>query len=267
MPALNADEWLIELASRDDPPTGRDELEPLLARLARSGADRLAPAAGSNELPLADAAQATGVGALGPGLRFAESLGEDPAPVAAALVRLAEYLERFDQLRRLRLAGIDMRLAQKTARELADRTGPARLYERVLETGLVVTYARPYLESNKSGGVGRKREWRPVSAAERALHDWIIDELRHTYHAHADRTPHRTLIDTAALLGIDGPPTLAESSRPLSDSELEAIAELARKQAERFEAKANELGAVLGEERPAPAQYYGTRTRPPPALS
>jgi hypothetical protein len=257
--ALHADEWLIELARRDDPPTGPEELEPLLARLARAGVERLVPAACRNVLPLGDAAQATSIGALGPGLSFAESLEDEPAPVAAALVRLAEYLEQFDQLRRVRLAGIDMRLAQKTALELADPTSLARsLFDRVLETGLVVTYARPYLASNRAG-VGN--EWRPESTDDQALHDWIIDELRHPYHAHADRTSHRTLVDTTALLGIDGPPTLAESARPLTDSELAAIAELARKQAERLEARAQELGVPLGEERPAPAQYYGRRWR------
>jgi hypothetical protein len=73
--------------------------------------------------------------------------------------------------------------------------------------------------------------------------------MRNDYHAHADRTPRRTLLDTTAMLGLDGAPTYAEARWILTEDELERIAELARKQAERFEAAALEAGRELGEQR------------------
>ena len=78
---------------------------------------------------------------------------------------------------------------------------------------------------------------------------WIVDDLRSSYHAHADRTPRRTLLDTAAYLGVEGPPTYAEGWFFLSDAELMSIATLAEKQQVRFETEAVRLGAKLGEER------------------
>ena len=247
MPELVADEWLVELAARDEPPT---VIEPqLLARFARAGVVRLVPSDGTESLAPDDAARAIGIGAHGPGFGFGESFEDESAPAAAALARLCKFVERFDRLRRLRLAAVDMGFVASTARQLADRLGPARLFERVLETGLVVTYARPYLESNRAG-VGRR--WRPESEADRKLHDWIIDELRDPYHAHADRTPRRTLTDTTAYLGLDGPPTYAEAWWRLTDDELARIADLAERQEARFDAAARKVGAELGEERDPP---------------
>lgn len=244
---LEAPAWLTEFAARDDPPT---EIEPqMLARFARAGVVDLAPSDGDTILEVADAARATAVAARGPGFAIAESFEGEPAPVTAALERLCEYIECFDRLRRLRLAAIDMGLVASTARALAHRGGPARLFERVLETGLIVTYARPYLASNRAG-LGRR--WRPESADDRALHDRIIDELRDPYHAHADRTPHRTITDTTECLGLDGPPIFAEAWWRLTDDELTQIAELADRQAARFDAAARELGAELGERRDPP---------------
>jgi hypothetical protein len=244
---LVAEEWLVELAARDDPPS---VIEPqLLARFARAGVVRLVPSDGSETLAVGDAARATGIGAHGPGFGFGESFEDESAPTAAALARLCEFVERFDRLRRLRLAAVDMGLVVSTARQLADRLGPARLFERVLETGLVVTYARPYLESNQAG-VGRK--WRPESEADQKLHDWIIDELRDPYHAHAGRTPRRTLTDTTAFLGLEGAPTYGEAWWRLTDEELPRIADLAERQKARFDRAADEVGAELGEEREPP---------------
>jgi hypothetical protein len=248
---LAAPDWLVELAARDDPPTVIEN--ELLARFRSAGVDELVPTDGTESLPVEDAAQATGIGALGPGFAFGESFEDEPAPLAGALVRLRDQVEGFDLLRRFRLAAIDMRLVEDTARALADRNGPARLFERVLETGLVVTYARPYL-SKGAGGVGYK--WRPTDEADRLLHRRLIDERWHPYHAHADRTPRRTLTDTAAMLGIEGPPNYAEAWWRLTDTELAAIADLARRQRERFEKAAHDAGAELGEQRPDPTEKW-----------
>jgi hypothetical protein len=114
-------------------------------------------------------------------------------------------------------------------------------------------YARPYLERG-SGGVGAR--WRPKDGTDRELHERIIDELRHPYQAHADRTARRTLTDTSALLGLEGPPRFAEEWSRLPDAELERIADLADRQAARFTAAADEIGTQLGEKHDPPGDGW-----------
>lgn len=80
----------------------------------------------------------------------------------------------------------------------------------------------------------------------------MIEELRHPYHAHFGRTPRRTLVDTTQLLGLDGPPTYAQSRWFMTDDELQRLADLARRQGERLEAEANRIGSELGERREGP---------------
>ena len=92
-----------------------------------------------------------------------------------------------------------MRLVEDTARALAGRNGPAssvrpRTRDRPRRD------LRPPFLSKGAGGIGAK--WRPKGDADLALHRRLIDELRHLYHAHADRTPRRMLTDTAAMLGL-----------------------------------------------------------------
>lgn len=247
-PELEWPAWLVELAARDDPPTKLESR--LLSRLTRAGVTDLRPADGTAFLDVADADRARAIGAAGPGFGVIESLEDEAGPTAAALERLCSWVERFDRMRSLRLAAIDMEFVASTARSLADRDGPARLFERVLETGLVVTYARPYLASNRPG-LGKR--WRPESPEDRELHERMVDELRNPYHAHTDRTRHRTLIDTTALLGLDGPPIFAEAWNRLKDDELAQLADLADRQATRFAAAADMIGAELGEQREAPS--------------
>jgi hypothetical protein len=165
-------------------------------------------------------------------------------------MRLCEWVEQYDVLRVLRLGAIDMQNAAAAARALADEDGPARVWQRVLETGLVVTYARPYLESN-TRPVGRK--WWPKDPADRALHERIIRDVRSPYHAHSDRTPHRTLVDTSTMLGLDGPPTFAEGWSVLHVADLKHLAKLAEQQAKRLHDAADTIGAKLGERRAGPS--------------
>lgn len=240
---------LVELAARDEPPTVIGD--GLRGRLAAAGVDMLEPLLGPIEggVEVADRIEELErvrvLYVAGPGLSSQVPLGEGATPVAEALERVLYGVERFDKLRRFRLAAKDMRCVEETARDLLDRDGPARVYERMLETALVVVYARPYLESSTSG-VGRK--WWPAPGPDRDLHERMIETRRHPYHAHSDRTRHRTLIDTTALLGLEGPPTFAEAWWRMTDSELEALADLARRQAQRLEAEGNRIGAELGEE-------------------
>src|SRR5205823_9072349 len=117
--------------------------------------------------------RANAIGAAGPGFAFAEELEDGPTPIADALARLCVWVERYDLLRVLRLGAIDMQFAASAARALADEDGPARLWARVLETGLVVTYARPYLESN-TRPLGRK--WWLDEPTDREPHERIVDD-------------------------------------------------------------------------------------------
>jgi hypothetical protein len=195
-PQLVASEWLVERAATDDPPTELGTV--LLARFARVGVTELSPVTGTTLLDVGEAELANAIAARGPGIAFAESWENEAAPIGGALERLCTFVERFDRLRALRFAASDMRLAGSTARALA-RSGKGRHFRRQLETALVVIYARPYLPSN---GLRLGGRWRPVRTADRELHDRIIDELRDPYHAHADRTGYRTLID---MSGEHGP--------------------------------------------------------------
>lgn len=249
--------WMVDLAARDVPPAELDAS--LLARLKAAGVSEILPADATvpDLLKPDEHERGDAIAATGPGFTFIESIEDGPMAVADALGRLCVTLERYDKLRVFRLAAIDMEFAAATARALADADGPVRIHARVLETGLVVTYARPYISSNRRL-LGRR--WWPTRPEDVALHERIIDELRHPYHAHPDRTALRTLVDTTAMLGIDGPSTFAEGWQRLSGSELEQLAGLAERQAARLAAEADELGAELGEERSEPS-YPRNRSR------
>jgi hypothetical protein len=105
---------------------------------------------------------------------------------------------------------------------------------------MVVTYARPFLESNEAG-LGR-RDW--PKDGDRALHDELVD-LRHQYHAHATHTPRRTLLDSTALLGESGRPIFVESHEELPTWKLRAIADLASRYAEQYASEAETLDVEL----------------------
>jgi len=236
----------LELAAREDPPA--TVVGGLRVRLEDAGVENLDVAVGDPDEGIDLAQEGVGLEKVtaiffgGPGLSFAELLEEEPTPVAAALLRIADFAETFNELRRFRLAALDMRSVETTALALLEHDGPARFFERMLNTAVVVTYARPYL----SGPMRLADLWHPKDD-DLPLHKFVIHTLRHPYHAHPDRTRHRTLIDTTAFLGIKGPPTFREGWHSLRDDELEAIADLAQRQAARLEAEADRLGAALGE--------------------
>jgi hypothetical protein len=168
----------------------------------------------------------------------------DSRPVGEALERLTMMVQRFDQLTRFWLAASDMRLAADTAAALVDareHRGVARIFDRALETSLVVTFVRPYLESNEAG-LGRA--WWPTDQAARELFDELL-ELRHEYHAHAAHTPRRRLENTATLVGGEGRPRYAESWDRLPAFKLHAIEELANRQAARFDDQVEKLDVAL----------------------
>jgi hypothetical protein len=137
-----------------------------------------------------------------------------------------------------------MRLVAHAADALidaAEHDGPARCFDRVIETGMVVTYIRPYLESNEAP-VGGKL-W-PKDPVDVELHK-ELDDLRNEYHAHAGHTPRRRLEIVGH--GATGRPTFAESWTRLSVDELRRIADLAMRQAERFDEHADALDLEMFE--------------------
>jgi hypothetical protein len=247
--AVEASETLVELARSDDPPP---DLKPFLSRLGNAGVTRLWvvtwPSPWRFEVVGGTAAIGHPLAVAGSGydvmIWTAVDWERSSAPITTALNELAEQLQRFDRVRRLKHAASDMRLVADTAAALIDAReadGPARMFDRVLETGMVVTYARPFLESNNAG-VGRRD--RPHDADDRALHDELVD-LRDRYYAHADHGPERTLRNATAMLGQSGRPRFVEQWEQLAPAKLRAIADLATRQAEGFEAEADGLDERL----------------------
>ena len=166
---------LVELAARDDPPMVIDE--PLRARLARAGIDLLEPLLGPwRGVEVADTLdeleQVEALYFAGPGLSSRMPLGDQPTPVAVALERILAGAEPFVELRRFRLAAIDMRLVGQR-RRACSADGAARSFDRMLETALVVTYARYYLRGRLRVPGG----WEPRQA-DRDLHCHVVRELR-----------------------------------------------------------------------------------------
>jgi hypothetical protein len=241
---------LVELAASDDPPT---ELAPYLARLRQSGAIEVYVAKQTEagvlvEISTAEQARAATCAVVARSRRVVASWGIDwqaqsRTPIRDALDRLVDELQTFDKIVRLRLAAKDLELAAHAASgliEAADYRGSARVYERVIETGMVVTYARPFLPSNEAGLGGR---WRPTDENERALHDELVD-LRGEYHAHASHTPQRRLEIMSGFFE-SGPPILAESWTKLPVEKLLLLKEMASRQAERFADEADRLELEL----------------------
>ena len=127
----------------------------------------------------------------------------------------------FETMTRFRLAATDMRLAANAAAALIDANendGPARVWQRVIETGLVTTYARPYLRSNKAR---LPKKSLPPVGPDRELHNELL-ELRSEYYAHAAHTPRRYLENATATFGEEGRPKFTESWERLSTERLRA---------------------------------------------
>jgi hypothetical protein len=127
---------------------------------------------------------------------------------------------------RLTLAVSDMLQAAAAARLLSQRVDPHD--RRALETAISVCYARPWLESNRSGRL--KDKWLPAVGADRDLHKRLL-ELRHRTYAHSDPAGGRK---ASVQLGPEGVRFIGEEWVPVSRADLTAIAELCDRQAQRF---------------------------------
>ncbi len=127
-----------------------------------------------------------------------------------------------------------MKLAAETAEGLIDDESLRGW--RVLETGLVVTYARPYTLDSQRRGL--PEELYP-EGDDRPLHDSLM-ALRDELYAHTDETPHREAVDPF------GDHSYAERyPAGLAETALPRIAGLARRQAERLRAAREALEQEL----------------------
>jgi hypothetical protein len=251
---------MVELAASDNPPT---ELEPFLGQLAKAGAIEFFVARGTAQgalFPISSREQTRGGDTFvaARSVRVLASWQIDwqssGTPLRDALAKLVTELVGFDQIARFRFAASDMNLAAHAAAGLIEARGPhghvasARVFERVIETGMVVTYARPFLENQP--GLGRR--WWPQDEDGRALHEELVD-LRGEYHAHAEHTLHRTL-EIMTGFTQSGRPILSEGWTQLPIHKLRILKDVAERQAERFMAEAERLDLeLLGPvERPVP---------------
>lgn len=255
-PKLQPSTLLIELAAADNPPT---ELKPYVERLDKADAFELRIAARNErgvilfDTTPAESAPGSGTvvwtrNAWVSASEVIDWQGESGAPIRDALDSLLREFEGFDRIARFRFAATDMRLAKDAASGLIaarDNRGMARAFERVIETGMVVTYARPYLPGNYAG-VHESHDdttWWPEDEDGRALHSELID-LRHQYHAHADHSPQR-MLQISPEFGTDERPALLESWSQLPVEKLQLLHDVAAAQAERFQAEADRLSAEV----------------------
>jgi hypothetical protein len=166
------------------------------------------------------------------------------------LVATEEQPAELEPLRgRFRRAGVDelLPVGDELAPDAIEAKGPAldvvtdvdTLVEGPLESGVIVFYARSFTGHARLGD-----RWLPPEGPDRDLHYRLMELRQH--HAHADWTHTRTLVDTNAMLEIDGPPVLAEQRSRLSRDELEQIADLAERQHARFLEAAGWLKIELG---------------------
>lgn len=112
---------------------------------------------------------------------------------------------------------------------------------RTLETGLFITYARPFIEAR---GIGQMKRVPGLSAKLRGFHDDIVNRRNQVY-AHSDRTPLRRILELrdpeqrATWVREQG--ELREEWFPPTRKGLEIMIELARAHLQSF---LDDIGAV-----------------------
>lgn len=221
---LEFPESLRELARGEGRPL--DE-EAIVRRLARARVERIEP----YPVPGFGGVKMT----IGNTLLSADNIwAASSSPVADAMDEAVVLAEKWDLLRRLHSALMDMDQVAHAARELAaakkavkehawsggdadtDETRKLTQLAEVLETGAVTMYARHF-----TGNRRVPRAWEP-RGKRRAAHIRLM-ERRHTVIAHADETGERELVNTNAMLGVPGK-VLAEARRLMPRDDLLELA-------------------------------------------
>lgn len=115
--------------------------------------------------------------------------------------------------------------------------------ERVMVTGLVVTYARPFSKSNTLGAVSGQIA-KIDDERDRELHKWLCSR-RDDLYAHNDMTEFRGVLDWYEMFGI-GRGSYAEQYTSIGKAVLSRIADLAYEFERRFAMRVEEIEAELG---------------------
>lgn len=173
-------------------------------------------------------------------------LPNDPTEKLEALYRrLIAYL----------LGGIDMHDVLETAQYLRGDHADAPSHDsempwrarRTLETGMFVTYARPFTDTRRLG-LPRLKRARDLTSELRESHDEILSR-RHRIYAHTDDTPLRQILqladrdDRAAWVREQG--DLSEQWFPPTREMLEDVIMLAAAHLGSFLAEIDEVRAAI----------------------
>jgi hypothetical protein len=134
---------------------------------------------------------------------------------------------------RLVLAQSDMDQVAVAARRLAEGPRMNRRAERVMWTGIVVTYARPFNKSNRLGAVSG-RIVKLTNPMQKSLHERMC-ELRDELFAHNDETELRQVVE------VSRSGSYSESYTEMDKGALRDIAELATEFEARFASRLDEI--------------------------
>jgi hypothetical protein len=155
------------------------------------------------------------------------------------------------QAHRFEFAVRDMEEVAAAATWLMKRAVPAN-NERVLLTGLIVSYGRPFTDQGVGAIDGRK--FAPRDPDLRQLHERLLYERDRRF-AHTDETPGRFIAENVRdlfgmpieLMDIQPGSAVEFVVETLAPTELPAVAALAKGQAERFRVEAKKARAASPE--------------------
>jgi hypothetical protein len=135
----------------------------------------------------------------------------------------------------------DMHHAKVAARAWAERPGNDAIH-RILQTAMIVIYARPFTRSEFFDLKNAGRDYRPADEALAALHDDLLD-MRHRAIAHTDKpSKSRRSIEVAAAGSAFG---MEEEYAVFTRDSLEALLTLFESQKIRFETDALRINREL----------------------
>jgi hypothetical protein len=162
------------------------------------------------------------------------------------MVQQATKERLLREVKRLVLAKSDMRQVSIAADYLNTYATKMNSHVvRVMWTGIVVTYARPF-SKNKGVGAVEGRLIRLDDHMQRSLHGQLC-ELRNQLFAHTDETELRGIVDASELL--DGAEGYVEEHESMNLGALRDIVELADELEKRFAARVREIEEQLGRRR------------------
>lgn len=148
----------------------------------------------------------------------------------------------------LLLAREDMEQAAAAARAVIAWMPPDVALMRALETGMAVSYARPFVDATLPGARLSKAD-RPTSEGERELHDLLLWFRRKVYaHTDAESGRNASPIMPPEAGWPDGIPGVGYGStwQPFPRERLTEVVEVCDRQAQRFLDEAMSIRTKLG---------------------